>query len=171
MNPYLYHRNCKNFIDVCHGVFGGKVIFSDKTAITKDNVIDELGKILYIHNQNRREIDYLHNYVAGDQPINYRTKEIRSDIKNNIVENHALEITRFMIAQNFGEPIKYVLNTTDMDDAKSKEIDEFNKMMEVRNKSYFDIQIGDWRSTCGTSYRETWSIKREINSRRWRTTI
>lgn len=54
MEPYLYHRNCKNFIDVCHGSLSRKVIFSDKSAINKDNVIEE--------KKNR-------NLVVGSNPI------------------------------------------------------------------------------------------------------
>lgn len=157
-----YHRNCKSFVDVCHGVFGRKVIMSNQKAITKDNVIDELNKVLYIHNQNRRELDYLWHYVAGDQPILYRKKEVRPEIQNNIVENHALEITRFMTAQGFGEPIQYV--SVDDNDVKSAEVDKLNKFMAVRDKPYYDVQLGDWQSTGGTSYREVWSYaKNEVD--------
>lgn len=30
--------------------------------------------------------------------------------------------------------------------------------MRVINKAHYDVMIGDWDSTCGTAYRETWSI-------------
>lgn len=154
-----YHKNCKSFVDVCHGVFGRKIIISNQKTITKDNVVEELGKAMPVHNQNRRELDYLWHYVGGDQPILYRKKDVRPDIKNNIVENHALEITRFMMAQGFGEPIQYV--SVDNDKEKSIEIEKLNKYMSVRDKSYYDIQIGDWQSTGGTSYREVWSYRKD----------
>lgn len=152
----LYHRNSKSFQEVCHGYYGRKIIYSDVDIVTKDNVLDVLGKALPIHNQNRREIDYLWHYVQGDQPINYREKQVRPEIKNNILENHAIEITRFMTAQSFGEPIQYV--SIDDDKNISKEVEKLNKFMRVINKAHYDVMIGDWDSTCGTAYRETWSI-------------
>lgn len=151
----LFHENKKYFHEVCRGRYGRKVIYSDVKAITKDNVREVLEKALPVHNQNRREIDYLHHYVAGDQPIHYRKKDVRPDIKNNVVENHAWEITRFMMAQTFGEPIQYV----SMGENMSEEIDKLNKFMAAIDKAYFDIQIGDWQSTCGTAYRQAWSRK------------
>lgn len=159
MNDIPWHKNRKSFVEVCHGVFGRKIIYSNKKSITRQNVEEVLSKALLIHNQNRREIDYLYHYVGGDQPILYREKEVRPDVKNNIVENHALEIVRFMTAQTCGEPIQYV--SVDDKSALSEEVDMLNKFMAVANKAYYDIQIGDWQSTSGTAYRETWSKKRD----------
>lgn len=151
----IYHKNRKSFVDVCHGVFGRKVIKTTAGEITADNVVKELGKALAVHWQNRTEMDYLYHYVGGDQPVLYREKSVRPEIKNNIVENHALEIVRFMTAQNFGEPIQYV--SVDKNEEKAIEIDKLNKMMLSINKSYYDIQIGDWQSSVGTAYRYNWS--------------
>lgn len=157
MEEQLWHENRKSFFKVCKGRYGRKVIYSNKREITRANVLDVLDKALTIHNQNRREIDYLYNYVAGDQPILYRTKDVRPEIKNDVVENHAYEITRFSMAQTFGEPIQYVSVRSKDDKGISSEIDKLNDYMRVIDKSYYDIQIGDWQSSCGTAYRETWS--------------
>jgi len=154
----LWHKNKKSFIDVCKGSFGRKVILSNAKAINADNILEVLEKAMPIHNQNRREIDYLWHYVGGDQPILYRTKNVRPDIDNKTVENHAIEIVRFMTAQTFGEPIQYV--SVNKDEDKSAEIDKLNNYMKVLDKSFYDVQIGDWQSTCGTAYRETWSKER-----------
>lgn len=155
-----WHRNCKPFHEVCHGVYGRKMIISNRTDIsTPEQAIKELDKALTIHNQNRREMDYLYHYVSGDQPILYRQKDVRPDINNKIVENHALEINRFMMAQNYGEPIQY---TSIKDNPElSKEIDNLNSYMKTRSKDYHDIVLGDFQSTCGTAYRETWSCRKE----------
>jgi SPP1 family phage portal protein len=156
----LWHENRKKFHEVCHGRYGRKMIVSSRKRIdTADEAIEELNKALPIHNQNRREIDYLYHYVSGDQPILYRKKEVRPEIKNDIVENHALEITRFMTAQNYGEPIQYV--SVNDDNGISAEIDKLNNYMKTRSKDYHDIVLGDWQSTCGTAYRETWSLTRD----------
>ncbi|MCR5754493.1 MAG: phage portal protein [Acetatifactor sp.] len=155
-----WHRNSKSFHDVCHGVYGRKVIISNRTSITTPKeAIEELENALPIHNQNRREMDYLYHYVAGDQPILYRQKDVRPEINNKIVENHALEINRFMTAQNYGEPIQY---TSVRDNPEiSAEIDKLNVFMKTRSKDYHDIVLGDFQSTMGTAYRETWSCKKD----------
>lgn len=155
----MWHENRKPFIKVCRGVYGRKVIYSNVKSITRKNVVEVFQKAMPTHNQNRREIDYLYHYVSGDQPVLYRTKDVRPEIKNDVVENHSWEITRFAMAQTYGEPIQYVSVKDDQD--KSREIDKLNDFMRVIDKSYYDIQIGDWQSTCGTAYRETWSLKRD----------
>ncbi len=155
-----WHENRKPFYQVCHGVFGRKMIVSNRLVIkTPEEAIEELNNALPVHNQNRREIDYLYHYVSGDQTILYRKKDVRPEIKNDIVENHALEINRFMTAQNYGEPIQYV--SVDSNEEKSKAVDQLNKYMKSRSKDFHDIVLGDWQSTCGTAYREIWSYKRE----------
>lgn len=155
-----WHRNSKPFHEVCHGVYGRKMIISNRTNITTpDQAIEELEKALPIHNQNRREMDYLYHYVSGDQPVLYRVKDVRPEINNKIVENHALEINRFMTAQNYGEPIQYT--SVNDNEEISKEIDKLNGFMKTRSKDYHDIVLGDFQSTCGTAYRETWSIPKD----------
>lgn len=153
----IYHRNRQSFVDVCHGVFGRKVIKTSVKEINRENVVEELGKAIAVHWQNRAEMDYLYHYANGNQPILYREKPVRPQIKNNVVENHALEIVRFMTAQNFGEPIQYV--SVDKDETKTIAIDKLNKMMAAINKSYYDVQIGEWQSNVGTAYRYNWSNK------------
>lgn len=156
----LWHENRKKFHTVCHGHYGRKMIVSNrKKIISAAEAIEELNKALPIHNQNRREIDYLYHYVSGDQPILYRKKDVRPEIKNDIVENHAWEITRFAMAQNYGEPIQYT-SVNDLS-GKSDLIDQLNNFMKTRSKDYHDIVLGDWQSTCGTAYRETWSLKKD----------
>ena len=155
-----WHKNSKSFHEVCHGVYGRKVIISNRTSITTPKeAIEELENALPIHNQNRREMDYLYHYVAGDQPVLYRRKDVRPEINNKIVENHALEIDRFMTAQNYGEPIQYTSVRDDPD--ISKEIDKLNGYMKTRSKDYHDVVLGDFQSSCGTAYRETWSCRKD----------
>lgn len=135
------------------------MIYTNSRTILKSNILEVLSRSLSIHNQNRREIDYLYHYTNGDQPILYRTKDVRADIKNNIVENHALEIMRFMTAQMYGEPIQYV--SVNNDEEKTKEIDALNNIMKVLDKASDDVLLGDWQSTAGTAYREVWAKPRD----------
>ena len=63
----MWHKNIKPFHKVCRGHYGRKVIFSNVREVNRENVRNVMGNALPIHNQNRREIDYLYHYVAGDQ--------------------------------------------------------------------------------------------------------
>lgn len=76
-------------------LFGRREIRTSVDSITEENLIDVLNKALAIHSVNSMEIDYLYKYVRGDQPVLRRKKEIRPEICNRIVENHAAEITEF----------------------------------------------------------------------------
>ena len=87
---------------------GRRVIKTSVREITKDNVVDVLQKALGTHELNRSEIDYLWNYYRGKQPILHRTKEVRPEICNKIVENRANEIVSFKVGYLCGEPIQYV---------------------------------------------------------------
>ena len=88
--------------------FGREVIYSPEKEITKDNVVKVLKEVLPTHWNNSGEIDYLYNYYRGNQPILRRTKKIRPEINNRIVENHAQEIVEFKKTYVFGEPVQYV---------------------------------------------------------------
>lgn len=45
------------------------IISKRKSIQTSEEALDELNNALPIHNQNRREINYLYTYTSGDQPI------------------------------------------------------------------------------------------------------
>jgi len=89
-------------------MFGRRVIYTDAPEITSKNLITELQKAFNVHILNRGEIEYLYNYYKGDQPILYRTKEIREDIVNKVVENRANQIVSFKVGYLCGNPIQYI---------------------------------------------------------------
>lgn len=151
----MYSRNRQPFSVISDNHFGRRIIETNLREITKDNIVKELGKALSIHYKNREEIDYLDRYYRGDQPILYRTKEVRPEINNKEVENHALEIVEFMTAQNFGEPIQYVSN--EEDETVNKNVKQLNKIMSFMDKGSHDIELGQWQSICGTAYRYVWA--------------
>ena len=133
------------------GKYGRKVIYSSVEEINQSNVVDVLNKALQIHSLNEQNIAYLENYYTGSQPIENRVKEVREEINNKIVENRAYEIVEFMTAQNFGEPVQYVRKGKD--ESKTGDIQQLNKYMFSEDKGSWDIELGRWRSICGTSYR------------------
>ena len=87
-------------------MYGRRVITTDATEITNENIIKELDKAFGTHNLNRGEIEYLWNYYRGKQPILERKKTVRPEICNKIVENRANEIVSFKVGYLCGEPIQ-----------------------------------------------------------------
>lgn len=132
-------------------LFGRKVIYSNEKVITEGNVVDVLNSALKIHNINAAEIDYLHNYLRGVQPILNREKIHRPEINNKIVENHALEIVDFKKGHVFGEPVQYVRRGER--EGISEQIARLNEFMFAENKSNSDKELAEWFYTCGTAYR------------------
>ena len=152
MTMYRYYgKNTRPFSAICGNRFGRMVITTKQERITKENIVQELQSALSIHQQNAMEINYLDGYYRGDQPILYRSKQVRPDVNNRVVENLAMFIVETKTAEMAGEPIQYVLHGTD--EEKSRQVSELNTIMEGEDKSYFDIELCRWRSICGTAYR------------------
>lgn len=146
-----YGKNVRPFTAICNCDFGRRIIYTNKSRITKNNIVDELNKALVTHNANAKEIEYLDRYYRGDQPILYRKKVNRPDVNNKIVLNLAYELVERKTAEICAEPIQYVLRGTD--EKKSEEITGLNITMDSESKQECDIDICRWRSICGTAYR------------------
>ena len=132
-------------------LFGRKEILTPVESITKDNLIEVLGKALTIHEKNSAEIDYLYRYTRGKQPILSRTKTIRPEINNKVVENHAAEIVQFTSGYFLGEPVTYIRRGER--DGASKGIGSLNDMMFFANKSSHDKKLATWMAIAGLGYR------------------
>ena len=132
-------------------MYGRRVITTDATEITNENIVCELNKAFDTHNRNRLEIEYLWDYYRGKQPILGRKKTVRPEICNKIVENRANEIVSFKVGYLCGEPIQYVGRNGD--ESVSKAISELNEMMFSENKATQDKELVEWQMICGTAYR------------------
>lgn len=143
--------NSKPFNEICNGSFGREVLYTNETIIDESNILKDFNKRLSSHNQNAKECDYLYNYFKGLQPVLYRVKPVRPEIRNCIVQNIAYYIVETKASDIAGEPIQYVLRGTEAQ--KSKEIADLNNLMDAEDKSAHDISLARWRSICGTSYR------------------
>jgi SPP1 family phage portal protein len=130
---------------------GRTKILNDATTITASNVAKVLSEAMTFHCQNKSECDYLYNYYKGKQPILNRTKTIRPEICNKIVENRANELVAFKTGYLCGEPLQYV--SRGASDAVSNEISRLNDMMLLCSKSELDKEIAEWMYICGTAYR------------------
>ena len=133
------------------GCFGRKKIFTDVTEITRDNVLDVLRKALITHWSNKAGMEYLYAYYKGRQPILNRQKEVRPEIKNNVVENRANEIVSFKVGYLMGEPIQYVSRTDDK--TVADKITTLNGYCLSEDKAAKDKELADWFHICGTAYR------------------
>lgn len=133
------------------GFFGRRKIFTDVDTITRENVADVLRKALGTHWANKSEIEYLYKYYKGEQPILQRTKDVRPEIMNMVVENRANEIVSFKVGYLMGEPIQYVSKGDD--ETTTKQINQLNAYMSSEDKAAKDKELADWSHICGTSYR------------------
>jgi SPP1 family phage portal protein len=134
---------------------GRREIFTDEVEITKENIAKVLQDAFEVHNQNATEIEYLQNYERGVQPILNRVKEVRPEINNKIVENHAAEITAFKVGYVFGSPITFVQRASN--DAAAEGDDQrigvLNEMMFEEGKASQDQQLGKDIAVTGVGYR------------------
>lgn len=133
------------------GYYGRRKIFTDVDSITNANVVDVLNKALATHWANKNEIDYLYRYYKGEQPILQRTKDVRPEICNIIVENRANEIVSFKVGYLMGEPIQYVSRGDD--ETLTERINQLNAYMSAEDKATKDKELSDWSHICGTSFR------------------
>lgn len=132
-------------------LFGRRPIYTDEDAITRDNVLEVLASALATHNRNKAEIEYLHWYLRGDQPIRYRIKKVRKEICNKVVINRANEIVTFKTANFIGEPLQYVSRGSNP--SVPAKIEQLNSFMLSEGKPSKDMQLAYWMFTCGVGYR------------------
>ena len=137
--------------DLVKGKYGRKIAYTDVDEINENNILNVLADCIGVFNSNRPIIRYLWDYKNGDQPILYRTKVVRDDIVNKVVENHAWEIVQFKNAQTNGEPILCV--SLSKDDSVNKMVDKLNNYLRVANKHVKDISSGEWTSAVGTGFK------------------
>ena len=132
-------------------MYGRRVITTDVTEITAENVVDVLKKAMEDHDLNRADIEYLWKYFKGDQPILRREKTVRPEICNRIVENRANEIVSFKVGYLCGEPIQYVGRSNDA--TVGEHICALNEYMFVVDKAALDREIVEWQMIAGTAIR------------------
>ena len=132
-------------------MYGRRMITTDAAEINDANIVFEIDKAMNTHRLNRGEIQYLWDYYCGKQPILLRTKKVRPEICNRIVENRANEIVSFKVGYLCGEPIQYIGRNGD--DTVSTGVSQLNEMMFSENKATQDKEVVEWQMVCGTAYR------------------
>jgi SPP1 family phage portal protein len=129
-------------------LFGRRVLYTDATEITAENVASVVQNVFPAHLANVDEINYLYNYYKGKQPILERIKEVRPEITNRVVVNFANEIVSFKVGYLLNSPFQYVAITD-----KNEEVNILNSYMYQVDKQAQDQEIIEWNHICGTAYR------------------
>lgn len=126
-----------------------------KEELTAEKIRDVLPQVLTEHEKNAQEIDYLYRYYKGMQPILKKKKNVRPEINNIVLENHAFEIVEFKKAYVYGEPVQYVQKGEKDNSHINPDILTLNGFMENKDKASLDKELAEWQYICGTAYRWT----------------
>ena len=145
-------------MDLKNKVYTGRQQLFTSLEPNRENLPKILEQIFPKHLINSEEIDYLYNYYKGNQDILQRTKPIRPEINNKIVENHAYEIVEFKTGYTFGQPIQYVQrqredNHEENEQVETNRVSVLNELMYINDKATKDRLLGEWMNICGTGYR------------------
>ncbi len=140
--------------------YGRQCIFTSERNFTNENVKQIVDRAMSVHLSNVYDIQRLYNYYRGRMDILDRVKEIRPEICNKVVINHAAEITNFKVGFTFGEPVQYVYRGKDTIDDTANAADDnsiaaLNKLMYKMSKSGRDRELAQWLYICGVAQRIT----------------
>lgn len=124
--------------------------FTPNDLTEVDNLCELINNSMMKHKSNKSDVDYLIDYKNGKQTILKKVKEVRPEINNMVVINHAEMITRNIVGYFLGNPIQYIQSG---DSTKKKLIDELNRAVQYEGKPSVDKQIGYYQSITGTAYR------------------
>lgn len=142
----------KNYNPAYSRVFSGRtVITTGLKSVDDSNIAQAVNDAMGVHTANQQDIEYLYNYYKGEQPIRFREKEIRPEIRNDIVENRANEIVSFYTSYQSKEPITFV--STAKDGAVSDDIAQLNDMMREISTETINVSVLNWLFICGTAYK------------------
>lgn len=114
-----------------------------------NTVCDTYNAISFQYTTTASEIRYLMDYARGRQDIYDRVKDVRPDIDNKVVINHASEITRNLVGYAFGKPIKYVPRTA----SKRTAVRRLNDYVANEDKFTSDQELATQLSVIGIAYR------------------
>lgn len=133
--------------------------YTGRKKIVTDITSDELMERDYLaamyntakqtHDVNAAQINYLTAYHKGIQPILAKEKDVRPEINNITVLNHAMMITRTINGYFLGNDIQYVKAKG----IKQDEIEKLNDFVTYEGKHAVDREIGQNQSICGVGYR------------------
>lgn len=130
--------------------FGRKPIYTKYQTVDESNLMEVLSAAMNDFSIMREQILHLYAVYRGNQAILQREKNVRPEINNKCVRNHANEIVSFKVSYLLSEPIMYVKRgTRDV----AREINQLNEYMHLESKSAKDKEIADDFNICGHAFR------------------
>lgn len=160
------NENTNNNEKVPYIYKGRRTIYTDEPYVDETNILKVLMETMPDHEANRIEIKNLFNYESGDQPIFYRTKEIRPEINIPACANYAKEIVDFKIGYEYSSPFTLVQRAKDdfrkadpnQDDER---ISGLNEMFFEQDKPTKDLELARDFKICGVGYMMAFPKKQE----------
>jgi SPP1 family phage portal protein len=143
-----------NHVNLVGNLIGRKKIHTDETEVTRQNIASIVNLAMNTdHAVNRSQMEYLFKYERGLQPVIDRTKNIRPEICNVVIENHASEVVDFTVGYQAGNPINLVARSMNAEQKHSdKRILKVNEMLAEENKQAKDIELFRNFHICGVAY-------------------
>lgn len=138
--------------------YGRQTIYIDQTeknllSLTNQKLKKVLEQyipvIVEIHEQNKKQTQYLWDYYLGQQDIYNKVKHTRDEINNKKVENWAYAIVDFKKAWQLGNPIQYVM----INESSGSEIEVLNRYVRYENKESKDQLIYEDILVTGRGFR------------------
>ena len=129
---------------------GRQNIYTAEPYVTRDNLIDVLGKAKTAHMGNAADIKYLLRYEKGDQPL-HRVKKVRPEIDICDVDNIANQITEFKLGYDWGYPISLVQRGQNSE-SKSEEIALLNDFYDLAGHRGKQQELARWVEITGIGY-------------------
>ena len=132
-----------NHVNLVGNLIGRKKIHTDEVEVTRKNIAAIVNNAMNgDHAANRNQMEYLFKYERGMQPIIDRQKQIRPEICNVVIENHASEVVDFTVGYQAGNPINLVARSVNAEMKHSdKRILKVNEMLAEENKQAKDIEL------------------------------
>lgn len=130
--------------------YGRTKIKISESEINAENIVEILKRVLPIHMKNAKECEHLYDVYRGKQAILSRSKDVREEINNKVLANHANEIVSFKVSYLLSEPIAYI--SRGISEATEK-VSKLNEFMYMNNKAARDKEIADDFTICGTATR------------------
>lgn len=132
-------------------LFGRKIIYADykEEEMNEDTISKILNDVFSVHLQNASDIEYLENYYKGYQPIIGKTKDVRPNINNTVVENNAYFVVEFKKGYVYGEPIQYVQRG----EIANSEVGILNGYMLAEDKHPKDTELAESLYISGIAHR------------------
>jgi len=137
-----------NTVPGSSGVYlGRRKIYLSTEDINRENIVEILNTLLPLQSENMLEEDYLYWYKRGLQPIVGRTKQVRPEINNQVVENHAAEIVAFKNGYFLTKPAFYIARRDE--ENVNERVGVLNEMLYLSGKQNVDNEVTDWFHTVG----------------------